>query len=74
MRLLQEGVMSDFTRESRVESKCIRSNRQMRFEKGLCRVFEAEGRALGKRVADTGPESLLYTMGEISRQGMQGTC
>ena len=46
----------------------------MRFEKGLCRVFEAEGRALGKRVADTGPESLLYTMGEISRQGMQGTC
>jgi hypothetical protein len=63
MRLLQEGMMSDFTSESRVESKCIRSNRQVRFEKGLRRVFEAEGRALGERVVDTSPESLSHTMG-----------
>ena len=63
MRLLQEGVMSDFTGESRVESKCIRRNRQVRFEKGLCRVFEAEGRALGERMIDTSPKGLSHTMG-----------
>ena len=68
MHLLQEGVMSDLTSESRVKGKCIRSNRQVRFEKGLCRVLEVEGRALGERVVDTGPESLSHTMGYLKER------
>jgi hypothetical protein len=68
MRLLEEGVMSDFTSESRVESKCIRSNRQVRFEKGLCRVLEVESCALGERVVDTSPEGLSHTMGYLKER------
>jgi hypothetical protein len=64
MCLFQEGVLSDLTSESRVESQCIRSNGQVRLDKGLCRVFEIEGRCtLGKRVVDTSPEGLSHTMG-----------
>jgi hypothetical protein len=55
--------MSDLTSESRVESKGIRGNRQVRFDKRLCRVFEIETCTLGKRVVDTSPEGLSHTMG-----------